>query len=453
MIFVHELGHFLAGKWRGAYIDRFQIWFGKPIWSKTIRGVRYGLGWIPAGGFVSLPQLEDMQAIEGKANIPADLKPLKPLDKVIIAAAGPLFSLLLAYAFATVVWIIGKPVADLKTTTVGYVPPDTPAAEAGILPGDVITAVDGQPVTQWVGNMEGVRELIALSEKPQITFSIRRPLPDGQYQELTIPCSYRLPERSWWQRQAMRQVGILPALPTVLASTIPGSPAALAGLEAGQRVVLINGKPVCNPIAVALAAREGNPLELSLQNPDGTTTTATLTPAIPENWKGKPAAQPILGINWASPAGDIQLEHPTPQAQVSQSLKWMGDTLAKVAAPGSSVGLEHLSGPVGIGSYLYQMMEVEHGWLLVLWFAVVLNVNLAVLNILPLPIVDGGHVVLGLAEMIRRKPVSGRILDWVQGAFFFLLIFFFLFVTFKDVGDMVGNSAPQEEELPSPVFR
>ena len=94
MIFVHELGHFLAGKWRGAYIDRFQIWFGKPIWSKKIWGVQWGLGWIPAGGFVSLPQLEDMQNIEGKAELPADLKPLKAKDKVIIAAAGPLFSLL-----------------------------------------------------------------------------------------------------------------------------------------------------------------------------------------------------------------------------------------------------------------------------------------------------------------------------------------------------------------------
>ena len=100
MIFVHELGHFLAGKWRGAYIDRFQIWFGKPIWSKTINGVRWGLGWLPLGGFVSLPQMEDMESIEGKADLPKDLKKLKAIDKVIIAAAGPLFSLLLAYVFA-----------------------------------------------------------------------------------------------------------------------------------------------------------------------------------------------------------------------------------------------------------------------------------------------------------------------------------------------------------------
>ena len=82
MIFVHELGHFLAGKWRGAYIDRFQIWFGKPIWSKKIRGVEWGVGWIPAGGFVSLPQLEGMESIEGKSDLPKDIKPLTAKDKV-----------------------------------------------------------------------------------------------------------------------------------------------------------------------------------------------------------------------------------------------------------------------------------------------------------------------------------------------------------------------------------
>ena len=128
----------------------------------------------------------------------------------------------------------------------------------------------------------------------------------------------------------------------------------------------------------------------------------------------------------------------------------MGDTLAKVAAPGSSVGMEHLSGPVGIGNYLFQMLQSENGWRLILWFAVVLNVNLAVLNILPLPIVDGGHVVLGTAEMILRRPVSGKLLDYVQNGFFFLILAFFLFVTFKDVGDMVGGSGA--DELPPPQF-
>src|SRR6056297_1308746 len=90
IIFVHELGHFWAAKWRGLKIDRFQIWFGKPLWSKTINGVQYGLGWIPAGGFVALPQLAPMEAIEGENRESSEpLPPISPLDKIIVAFAGP----------------------------------------------------------------------------------------------------------------------------------------------------------------------------------------------------------------------------------------------------------------------------------------------------------------------------------------------------------------------------
>lgn len=450
MIFVHELGHFLAGKWRGAYIDRFQIWFGKPLWQKKIGGVQWGIGWIPAGGFVSLPQLADMQAVEGEAEIPADLKPLGALDKIIIAAAGPLFSLLLAYAFAVVVWGVGVPSSEMEGTTIGYVPADSPAAESGLQAGDVITAVDGRPVTKWVGNMEGVKELVAMSEHEHITFSVERHAEDGSVQQLSIPCGFRLPEKKWWQRGGLRQVGISPAVPTVIGDILPHSPAAAAQLVTGQRLTHVNGMPVHSPMAVAEISSKGEPMRLRLLNEDGSTVETELTPVLPANWQGLAGAMPVMGFRWGSAMADMTLTHPTPQEQVSRSLKWMGDTLAKVVSPGSSVGMEHLSGPVGIGNYLFRMLDAPEGWMLILWFAVVLNVNLAVLNILPLPIVDGGHVVLGTLELIFRRPVSGRVLDWIQNGFFFLLLGFFLFVTFKDVGDMVGGE--ETVKLPDPVF-
>src|SRR5882672_7269606 len=97
LIFVHELGHFLAARWRGLKVDRFAIWFGKPIWKKEINGVEYCLGCIPAGGYVSLPQMAPMEAIEGKSDRPAeDLPNVSAFDKIIVAFAGPLFSFLLA---------------------------------------------------------------------------------------------------------------------------------------------------------------------------------------------------------------------------------------------------------------------------------------------------------------------------------------------------------------------
>src|SRR5436305_8608082 len=109
LIAVHELGHFLAAKWRGLKIERFAIWFGKPIWKRKINGVEYALGWIPAGGYVALPQMASMEAIEGKSEgSDGPLPPVAPLDKIIVAFAGPMFSFLLAVAFAFIVWGVGK---------------------------------------------------------------------------------------------------------------------------------------------------------------------------------------------------------------------------------------------------------------------------------------------------------------------------------------------------------
>src|SRR5437867_4334699 len=149
LIFVHELGHFLAARWRGLKIDRFAIWFGKPIWKKKINGVEYALGTIPAGGYVALPQMATMEMIEGKGE-GSDGQPLPPisaLDKIIVAFAGPLFSFLLAFGFAFIVWTVGRPEPNLPdSTTIGWVDPDGPAAKAGLRPGDKILEIDDHPV-------------------------------------------------------------------------------------------------------------------------------------------------------------------------------------------------------------------------------------------------------------------------------------------------------------------
>lgn len=454
MIFVHELGHFFAARWRGLYVDRFQIWFGRPIWKKTINGVQWGLGWIPAGGFVSLPQMAPMEAIEGSVELPKDLKPVKPLDKIIVAAAGPVASFLLAVFFAVAVWLVGKPDFEMGVTTVGFVAPDSPAAQAGILPGDKIVKVDGRPVTKWAGNMEGVRELIMLGEKDKVTFTIQRPGTPG---ELDIACGFRIPETEWWQRSGMRQVGLMQAIPCVVGEVLPNSPAAQAGLKAGDSITAVNGVHVWNPSALDVPLKKGEPLMLDVTGKDGAVRQVTVQGRLPENWHNSQdgsllkGAQPILGVVWdLSAVGRDVTVHPTPWAQIRQSLKWMGDTLAKVVAPGSNVGVEHLSGPVGIANQFYRMFSLDEGWKLALWFSVVLNVNLAILNILPLPVVDGGHVVMNTIELIFRRPLNVKVLEFVQFGFVFLLMGFFLFVTFKDVGEFFGK---KPSKLPDPVFR
>ena len=103
LIVVHELGHYWAAKWRGLKVEKFQIWFGKPIWKKNIKGVQWGFGWIPMGGFVALPQMAPMEMLEGKMKA-KNRSSIKPSDKIIVAFAGPLFSLGLAFFFALLVW-------------------------------------------------------------------------------------------------------------------------------------------------------------------------------------------------------------------------------------------------------------------------------------------------------------------------------------------------------------
>src|SRR4051795_2165208 len=128
LIVVHELGHFLAARWRGLVIEQFGIWFGKPLWKKEINGVLYSFGSLPFGGFVKLPQLAPMDIIEGKADVDrATLPRISALDKIIVAFAGPLFSLLLAIFFAAIVWLVGHPVSEADMTTViGYMEKTSP---------------------------------------------------------------------------------------------------------------------------------------------------------------------------------------------------------------------------------------------------------------------------------------------------------------------------------------
>lgn len=453
MVFVHELGHYWAALWRGLKVERFQVCFGKPIFKVQRKGVEWALGWIPAGGFVALPQMAPMETIEGKGS-GEQLPPIKPLDKIIVAFAGPLFSFLLAVVFALAVWKIGTPTFTYNTTTLGYVESNSKAMQAGLKPGDKIVAIDGQKVDQWAGDMRGVLELIAMSEKPTLQFTVERPDGNNPPQRLELSSEFVKAPTKFWERSSLRSVGDLqPKQQLTVDKLFANSPAALAGLQSGDKIVSIDAKPVLAVAAVRDAIKsqldaggnwpQGQVLSIGIER-GGKPMSVELTPK-----KAKDSKDYSIGCLFKVDA-DMRIitTHPTPWSLITKSLNWMKISFEKVAS--GAVGVDQLSGPVGIVGTFYDISQITDGWKKILWFAVILNVNLAVLNLLPLPVVDGGHITFALIEMLRGKPLSVKLLERIQAGFAVVLIGLFFYITFKDVADRVSRvSAPKVSE---PVY-
>jgi len=430
LIVVHELGHFLAARWRGLYVEKFGVWFGKPLWKRKINGVQYSLGSLPFGGFVALPQLAPMDIIEGKADVDrARLPKISALDKIIVAIAGPFFSLLLAICFAAIVWAVGHPVGEADSTTViGYVMPDSPAQKAGLLPGDKILSVDGKPVRRFLGMNDSVSWDVVRSEGDKIAVKFQR---DGKVQTVWVE-PYKAETRGW-RRQSIRQLLVYPAETPIIAKVEPNTPAAAAGLRAGDIIRGFDQTPIYNPIALLEYISKHPKDELVLHVERGG---AKLDiPVKPTPLPTGDQMKPRIGIEWDT-AGIVSIQHPSPIEQVYNSVTSTLKTIGAVASPKSDVKLQHLSGPVGIWNIYVRLFEAEGGWKLALWFSVILNVNLAILNMLPIPVLDGGHIVLALIESVRRKPVNMRILEVVQTSCAVVIIGYMLYITFFDVQDL-----------------
>jgi regulator of sigma E protease len=448
IIFVHELGHFLAARWRGLQIDRFQIWFGTAIWKKEIKGVQYGLGWIPAGGFVALPQMASMDTIEGSTANRVTLPKIKASDKIIVAIAGPLFSLMLAFIAGIVVWKVGKPADFIPTQVVGEVMKDSPADKAGIKEGDKILAINNRPVNGFAGSLDSITEGIILSKGEHIEFTIQRP---GQPLPLRLISEFKTEKTKWFQRSGLRQVGIGPIGDHIVMSPIgKDSPAEKAGLKEGDWLLSMNGqkfKYVTNLIAAIKQADE-KPIEFEIAR-NGEPLKITATPRIPTSPTGKGL---MLGLAfYGVPFQNEAIVHPSPLKQVAETVRMMWTTVTSVISPNSSIGVGHLSGPVGIAKMQYQLLQMDNGWRRILSFMVLFNVNLAILNMIPFPVLDGGHIALAILEKLMGRPVQAKPLELLQTLCAFGLIGLMLFVTSKDIGDGFGHDAKARETIVFPA--
>ncbi|HVU28035.1 MAG TPA: RIP metalloprotease RseP [Verrucomicrobiae bacterium] len=464
LIGVHELGHFLAAKWRGLKIDRFAIWFGKPIWKKKIGGVEYALGWIPAGGYVALPQMASMEIIEGKSGKPVEtwaervggdldesknaeepLPNVSPLDKIIVAFAGPLFSFLLAIVFAFVVWGVGKPSNQADNTTqIGWVDPTGPAWQAGLRPGDTILEVDGHPVKNFMptGSLaDSVKWRIITSTGTNISIKYER---DGKI-AMAYPVPTNLPTK-WYERKSLRQIDVTYAEKAVIGDVASNSPAFAAGLKSGDEIMAINDQKIFSPIAVVAAEQDlTNKSDLQMKfivkrgDDQFDKTLLAVKPVSPAN------IGPSFGIvSWLGDT-NLSLVHPSPTEQIKSSAMQIFDTVGALFEPKGQIGVQQLGGAVMIIRVYSNLFEDEDGWRRVLWFSVILNVNLALLNLVPLPVLDGGHILLSLIEVIRRRPVSARILNAIQSGFAVLLIGFMIYIAFFDAGDWFRSAHADHE--------
>ena len=445
LIFVHEFGHFLAARWRGMKVERFAIWFGKPIWSKKINGVEYALGWIPAGGYVSLPQMATMEAIEGKIENTAEPLPnASPLDKIIVAFAGPLFSFLLAIAFAVVVWQVGKPVsvADEKPT-LGWVVPEGPAWKAGLRPGDTIVTIDDRPVKAFgPPTQDSITWRVITSENTNLAIKYLR----AGKETLTLVTPFKRANK-WYERRSLRQILVGPIQPALIYDVASNSPAATAGLKRGDEIVAINGEKIFSFAAYDHA-------QDSQTNPTAAPVMFTIRRGAEQFDRSLLAEKPLTPTNLPPSFGILSwqgntnktLIYPGPWEQIEASAGQIFATVGAVFSKKTDIGVQQLGGAVMIIRVYKNLFENEDGWRLVLWFSVLLNVNLAMLNLLPLPVLDGGHITLSLIEIVRRRPVSPKLLNYIQSGFAVLLIGFMLFIAFFDTGDWIRSSRAERDQ-------
>ncbi|MCH8474383.1 MAG: RIP metalloprotease RseP [Opitutales bacterium] len=429
-VFVHEYGHFIAARKRGLIVERFSIGFGPKIFSWTRDGVEYRVSWLPLGGYVALPQLGEMEAIEGETNSePKKLPPISYSSKMIVAVMGAVFNVLFALALSFLLWVIGHPVpAQQNTTVIGHVAPTlmvadeehpSPAAAAGLQRGDKVLSVDGREVGDFADIQTAIFTGSRRDEagKREVRLEVER---DGEVIEVpvrTVLAGFdRLP-----------MIGISGAHPVIVESLTEGFPAERAGMQVGDRVVKMDGEKVYSLSHIQLHLQENpdRPTEFLIER-NGEELTLAIQPRLSE----ATATGRQFYLTGFTPKQVSDIVHLNPIEQVDTARKRVFQTLASLVNPASDVGLRHLSGPVGITRIFYLLAQTDFRQLL--WFTIFINVNLAILNLLPIPVLDGGHMVFATIQKIRGKPLPASVIGALQGTFMLLLLFMMLYVTYFD---------------------
>lgn len=447
-IFVHEWGHFLAARRRGLVVERFSIGFGPKIFSWTSNGVEYRLSWLPLGGYVALPQLADMQGIEGdNKEDPRKLPPLSYADKMIVSVMGAVFNVLFAIVLASLIWVVGKPTSETNLSTgVGYVVPtftladgtevESPAKEASLQKGDRIVSIDGKPVNQFTDIPQHLATGTGRDEegRPMARFVIER---DGALIEKTI-------HPRLYGNERLRQIGMAPLHTVVVGGLIRNLPAQQAGVRPGDILVRIDGEKVFSWSQVHAHIQENadRAIEFTFERGEEgeETYTVSMTPGRREVREGIEIAD--VGIQ---PATKPIILYPNPVEQVTEVVTMTFSVLGALLNPASDLGPRHLAGPAGIARFFHAASTID--WRLAVWVAVLVNINLAILNLLPIPVLDGGHMLYATIAKLRRKALPPNFVAGSQSLFIIFLLTFMVYVTYHDITRWVRDAGQERSYI------
>lgn len=448
-IFVHELGHFLAARRRGVKVDRFSIGFGPKIFAWTGKdGVEYRLSWIPLGGYVALPQLADMRGIEGEPTTEAEaaLRKLPPPSystKMLVFVAGAVCNVIFAFALAAILWIAGLP--QEEPTQIGYVAGNLvttdgekvpgPGSVAGLHPGDIITHVDGKAVSTF----PDIESLVILGSgrtangAPEVELTILR---DKTPHTLRLVPSYIGPER-------IRSIGIAPSANPAVDSFSADSAARDAGLRVGDIITHIDGRVAYYVGSISDYLREHGAKPVRIDGlRDNQPFSVTVTPRlVKDESSGQPV--PRIGVLLKPHILNAPLVHIPPQDQIARHIRTTWRTVVSLVSPKSDIGVSKLSGPVGIAHVFIRLAQVDLRS--VIWFTVLLNINLAIFNLLPIPVLDGGHMLFATIGKLRGRPLPMKFIMNAQLTFMALLFTMILYVTFFDVRRVARDVMPASE--------
>lgn len=437
LIFVHELGHYLAARWCGVKVLRFSIGFGKQLFSRRIGPDRteWSISAIPLGGYVKmLDEREDRDTPIDAAELPRAFNRQSLGRRSLIVVAGPLANFLLAISLYWVLNVVGvdepAPVLDEPAAA-------TAAAAAGIAAGDRIVGIDGDVVRSW--NELRLKLLDGVIGRRPIAVRVLR---DGREAELSLDPT-GLPAGEV-EKDFLRTLGIdLAAGKVMVASVLPDGAAARAGLLTGDQVLAVDGRSVRRAGELIEAIRQSpeRALKLEVMRQDATLTVDVLPESKPSDRpedNGRAIGRIGAGLNNRVAMETVRYG-PVEAVVRGVSQTWEMSTfslrmLGKMVT--GDLSWRNLSGPVAIADYAGQSARV--GWFAYVSFLALISISLGVLNLLPIPVLDGGHLVYYGLEALRGRPLSERFMEFTQKAGLAIVGALMVVALFNDIHRLIG---------------